>query len=266
MQSADISDIELSSLIDVENALRDVAQRFRGVYAHWRGHANINWRLQAEVFRENTTGARYNEVSLIRYFMAHAESRNSRCPSIEDHLGWLILGKHFGLPTRLLDWSASPLVALYFAAQKDEAEPNSDGCVWAIDAGGMNNSMIGKWRLMAPDDPDVKSLADIAFEANPQNSQEMTKGKDHQALAVGTREINPRVLVQQGSFTIHADEMDLSEVAYRPQDRLWRRVFRVPAATKPIILEMLRALSISRSTLFPDLGALAEELKSRQFR
>jgi hypothetical protein len=265
MKPGDLSSIEIGSLASVENALREVAQCFRGVFALWRGHANIEWRLQAEVFRKSASDEFYNEVSLIRYFMAHAESRSQRCPPFDDHLGWLILGKHFGLPTRLLDWTASPLVALYFAAQEDRATPNCDGCLWAIHAGELNSAMIDKRRLMAADDPEVKSLADVAFEPHLGAAQEMIRGNERRALAVGTREIDPRVLVQQGFFTIHADETDLSEVPYRSQDRPWRRAFRISAAAKPIVSEVLRALSITKSTLFPDLGALAEELKSRHF-
>jgi hypothetical protein len=78
---------------------------------------------------------------------------------------------------------------------------------------------------------------------------------------VGTREIDPRVLVQQGAFTIHADDTDLANIA-----GTWRIAFRVPGARKGDVQEILRSLAITKMSLFPDLAALAEELKSRRFK
>ena len=254
----DFASIDVTSLEGLGRALEHVATTFQGVFAIWRGHANIDWNLQAEVFRKST----YKEVSFIRSFMAQAKSRKPNCPAFDDHLGWLILARHYGLPTRLLDWTMSPLVALYFAAQDASDNPKADGCLWAIFGFRMNEQMIRQGRFLAPDEPIVKALSDIAFEPDPQKVQQMTAKHSGIAILVGTRELDPRVLVQQGTFTIHADGTDLANVACA---KSWRVAFRVPGVDKEKIREMLRSLGIVKSSLFPDLGALAEELKSRSF-
>jgi FRG domain len=236
MQSEDISSIEIVSLESLERALDDASRRFRGIYPRWRGHANFRWLLQAEVFRNSKFGTPYDEVSLIRSFMAQAESRRPNCPPIDDYLGWLILARHFGLPTRLMDWSFSPLVALYFAAQRDENEPSADGCLWGLLPGEMNFQMLGSWRVVAPDEEEIRRLANIAFEPDPQKRSHLDP-VTARVIATGAREIDVRVLVQHGAFTIHADGADLAEVDYgfldanRPRPP-WRIAFRVPAAEK----------------------------------
>jgi FRG domain len=181
----DFSSIEIESLESLERALEHVATTIGGVFPYWRGHADKDWTLQAEVFRKGS----YNEVSLIRAFMAEAESRRTGCPPISDHLAWLILARHFGLPTRLLDWTMSPLVALYFASRDEKETADKDGCLWAIHPGIMNRQMIGKPRLLAAEEPEVAELADLAFESEPENLRQLTRPIAGRSIFIGTREI-----------------------------------------------------------------------------
>jgi hypothetical protein len=52
-------------------------------------------------------------------------------PSEDDLAGWLSLMQHYRLPTRLLDWSFSPLIAAYFSVNDRFVEP-VDACIWAL--------------------------------------------------------------------------------------------------------------------------------------
>jgi hypothetical protein len=268
MKPDDLSAIEITNLTSLEQALIEANRLFGGVYCLWRGHANHKWRVYPEVFRADFEK---KEVSLIEYFRAHAESRHPRCPSNDDLLGWLMLARHFGLPTRLLDWSASPLVALHFAAQDDKDDPGVDGYLWAIDGGQMNLQMIGQRRILTSDDLRTKELIELAFETDPTEKERRTQLVAGRALAISTREIDPRIVAQQGAFTVHADAQDLADVDYhyaRLDDHVpppWRRAFRIPSGSKRGLLALLRILGIHRSTLFPDLGALADDIKSRSF-
>jgi hypothetical protein len=266
MLTSDLSPIEIEDLSSIEEVLADVdARLFFGPALFWRGHADFSWKLTAEVFREVPGGGWYDEPGLLSHFMAQAESRHPRCPPPKDLAAWLMLARHYGLPTRILDWSYNPLVALYFAAQAPE---DVDGCLWALAPEWMNMQQGRPAELLPLEDSAVNSLIDLAFRLDPREpyARMATFGGGAQHLAIRTREIDPRILAQQGAFTIHhAHQEDLADVPYDSPAIIWRAAFRVPKAAKPTLRYRLASLSIRKSTLFPDLAALAEDLKKRLF-
>jgi FRG domain len=242
MHEAETSKIEIVDLKSLDEALGQVSETFGGVYPAWRGHDDANWTLQPEVFRPSASGGRYQEVSLIRSFMAHAESRRDQCPPMSDRLGWLLLARHYGLPTRLLDWSSSPLVAMYFATLDD----SKNGCVWAVDAAIVNKVSVGSPRLVAADEGWVTEIVDGAFDIG---AAEPNVQRDAQVVFSGTREIDARILAQQASFSIHAGEVDLASVDLA-SDKLWRLKFLIPSTSKRFLRQTLRAVGITKMTMF----------------
>jgi hypothetical protein len=77
-------------------------------------------------------------------------------------------------------------------------------------------------------------------------------------IAMGMREIDARVFAQQGMCTVHADASDFSDVDFRGKGLL-------SATGVALRRYWLRALGVHKAALFPDLGALAEELKGRRY-
>jgi hypothetical protein len=264
MRDEDLSTARITSLALLERAIAEIASLFfRPITAIWRGHANQAWPLRAEVFRPLPDGRIYDEQALMYAFIAQAESRQRRCPSHGDAVGWLMLARESGLPTRLLDWSRNPLVALYFAAQPDPAKPDADGCVWAIDPGVLNLRLTGRRALAAADDLAVQPLFAAALaQPRPGDAPETDT-----VAAVRARGVEHRVVAQQGCYTIHPDSKDLTEIDYRyvndpvQPNPVWRRAFTVPRTHKRHLLDLLASLGIQRSSLFFDLDALAEEVK-----
>ncbi len=264
MATSKYSKIQIASLNNLEAAIHEANELYNGVMPIWRGQACAQWALQAEVFRDK----KFLENTLIREFMAYAESMIQRTPIATDSLGWLMLARHYGLPTRLLDWSMSPLVALYFASQdwftKDESGNHkrieSDGVLWCLEAGLMNDQMVNFRGTLPSDSRSVIELTRLAFSSLPPAGA----AAELKAISIGTREIDPRILAQQGCFTLHSNGQDLANVEFKNGVQ-WLRGYTVPANAKPQLRKLLRSLGVIESQLFPDLGSLVNELRSRDY-
>jgi hypothetical protein len=241
------SKITLTDVAEVIKAARDVLQPFTNDTAWWRGHANTGWQLQAQVHRRDPR-RQYGEATLIGHFVSRAPSRSHRpCPAAKDWLRWLFLAQHYGLPTRLLDWSESPLVATISRSGEDHED--EDGCLWALWPTGLNRAVGAAHGLVTIIDKQVKKIAKGAFKG-----RESFEG----IIAIDGQEIDPRMLAQLSRFTLHSLQTPLEEMQ---ESEVWLRQYVIPRDAKARIRHQLAALGIRRSNLFPDLENLAGELR-----
>ena len=100
--------------------------REEGTETFYRGHADEDWRLIPSILR--TPNGPWVEHQLFRDMVAHEPQSFSECQSALDHL---VQMQHYGLPTRLLDVTMNPLVALYFACEETTPRP-TDGAVYHL--------------------------------------------------------------------------------------------------------------------------------------
>lgn len=159
------------------------------------------------------------ERNLMWMFRNHASGILDRLPASE--LEWLTVAQHHGLPTRLLDWSLSPLAAAFFAA---ESLSPSDGAVFLLELGAFRQAH----------QIDLSKLDEI--------------------VAFFPVHAARRMAAQSCAFTVHP-----TAVTTLSPNCLKRLV--VPAALKATFKERLFKLGVHRGTMFPDLDGLASELR-----
>ena len=146
--AAHTADIRVDDLSQIIGICKQIIGEFNSEQAVWRGHGDAEWLLIPHVFRtdpEHPEVPKYDECALIGNFQVRAPTRShTKTPEPDDYFGWLFLAQHYGLPTRLLDWTENPLVALYFAVL--EQEEASDGCIWALWPRQLNATFGGAMR------------------------------------------------------------------------------------------------------------------------
>lgn len=86
-----------------------------------RAYSSLKWQLYERIERELIEEFRKN---CVRYIY--------RCPSFSDELDLKSMAQHYGVPTRLLDWSYSPFIAAYFAFSRATKARSDSVAIWAL--------------------------------------------------------------------------------------------------------------------------------------
>jgi hypothetical protein len=128
--------MKLVEIVSVEQLLKEL-NSLPNHYIY-RGHSDARWNLQSSLERvigaswSADTAKKFEEYSLnVFQSKFHLYDKENIVP--DSKLAWLSIMQHYGVPTRLLDFTASPYVALYFALEAYEPQTKKDFAVFAID-------------------------------------------------------------------------------------------------------------------------------------
>jgi len=212
----------------------------------FRGQSRKEWKLVPGLARVSTHLKA--EGALIKRFMQNATPHVATPP--REEWEWMFLMQHHRAATRLLDWSESPLAALYFAVH-DKEHMRAAGAVWCLDPVALNRAANLKFEFEAeiPAFGRDKVLDSYLPSHVRENPSELFP-----VAIVGPRN-TPRMAAQLGTFTInHRLHAPIEEVGKK--DHLWR--WMIPAGAKSNISKELSYLGYSTLTLFPELDRVAD--------
>ena len=239
----------INSLQDLLSFVYKVNEKASGQW-WWRGQEESGWSLKPKVFRnENFMN---NEKDRLLRFKKRAGIRHSSVPNQDQEIEWLFLMQHYGLPTRLLDWTESPLIACFFAVR--EIENTNGGEIIALQPYKLNIKTINKKALLMPEDSVSLELINNAYTG---------KQDDQRVIAIRPFEVDIRQMVQLSEFTIHGSDNALEEDDEGTDAFLYR--ISISGKYKPKILEELKQLGIRESIIFPDLDHLTKEISNTDF-
>jgi hypothetical protein len=239
------STVKIGSVSDYINITNNFEPNF--IY---RGHANNEkeiWKLLPSIARLynstniNDLGSKHGywrdfEEKILKEFERKSITYIQKLPKNE--IDWMVLGQHYGLPTRLLDWTQNPLVALFFAIIDDS---NVESHVWAA-------SIVETWSINAP----VDTLDNV--------------------IKLLPSQIDSRIISQNGCFTIHPLPAGITPIT--PLEELFdneegdsgileltKIVIPDDSKLKDEMLIQLGRQGIDYSFIFPDLTGLCKQLK-----
>jgi hypothetical protein len=236
----------------IEDTIKDIPEMivklkkyFKLKDAVWyRGHSDKKWKLLPSLSRKK--GSVDAELMMIKRFKQNALPFSMSRPTTEAE--WLFLMQHHGVPTRLLDWTESPLIALYFSVCE---HPKKDGALWTLLPTKLNSfaNIDYKFSLEIPCFDHDKTLE--SYLPSVLASERTSNLNPLAAIALRS---NPRIYAQLGTFTItHRLQKPIEDVG--DQKHVIKLI--IPASRKSIIKEQLSYFKINKLTLFPELDNVA---------
>lgn len=229
--------------------------RFRSGYVY-RGMDDSSYDLSTSL---NRLGESHLERHLLRNFRKY-----SQMPDEGGSIwNWMALGQHHGLPTRLLDWTYSPYVALHFATADFELY-DRDGFIWAVNY--VNSMEYLPDQLKSIIDAEGSHIFTAEMLDKATNSIEGLSKLKKEAFAIFLEpaSIDQRIVNQYAVFSMMSDpDLLLNNWLLQKEIKQFRIV--IPAELKWEIRDKLDQSNINERVLFPGLDGLAKWLE-RQYK
>lgn len=250
----------------------------------YRGLSNEEYKLLPGIFRKQTdkidnleiSSDKYRtwgtEIDILKAFIHEASSIISM-PS--ENIGqWAEYAQHYGVPTRFLDWSKNPLVALYFCVRDNNER---DGSVWVLHAKNYSRYMAKR----------LGEQNDLGFKTPHIIVEELVKGHSHYELPIlyTPYYVDARMSAQSSYFMVWGTCEEALETMLAsddlkmclPKKEIGLRTygnheiealtfrFLVYACDKQMILHELDTVGINEKTLFPGLDGIGRYVE-REYR
>jgi hypothetical protein len=222
----------------------------------FRGNADLELRLIPSALRFTSPSKRNAALDLLNDFKRFGELKLQKTPNADEEFKWLQLAQHYGLPTRLLDWTKNAAIALYFACQlaKDKEGKEKDGAVFILNPIDLNKEAFPKAQRIFDPNQDVELIKEY-LKLDGTKSQKGLK-----IIAVNPPWNSQRIMLQQGVFTLHGSRTftltnnQASSLVYLKIEKDYKRT----------LLDELERIGINEMSIFPEAEHMCRYLKWRE--
>ena len=246
---------ELMPLLS-EQEYRPELGRNRSTYLY-RGMPNTSYKMETSLSRCCKHLQKRLEPAILNNFLKYAVRQD---PTVTQSV-WLqmITGQHNGLPTRLLDWTHSALVALHFAMTEDNLEEMDahDCMVWRIDGNEQISHLPEKYRLaVGREQTTLFSVEMLSRQAESLDQYDEDMG-DHSMVIIEPPSTNNRIIMQYSFFSV--TPMGMKDIEKFLDDHTKNTVkYVIDRKLRWRVRDMLDSLNISERLLYPGLDGLSK--------
>jgi hypothetical protein len=237
--------------------------------AWYRGHSDASYKLRPKIARNGAGAFSFESVHAVEADMANEFGIRSRpyLPAFsDDQLDNMFNMQHYGVPTRLLDWSSSPFVAAFFALMPRNGVHDKDATIWMCDPIKWNAAFItpssNQYPILDKVDPKSRNTLDDYI-----YGLEVHEYRSDQLMILGSHN-SERIRAQSGGFTIFGNDftpLDEVAAANAKLDDAVLRPITVKAKHRAAIFDSLVRKGITETFVYPDIEGLAQEM-TRKYR
>lgn len=228
----------------------------------FRGLPNVNYKLVTSLHRNCKEKSVELEPCILRNFSKYAASTSSLSSCWEQ----MVIGQHHGLPTRLMDWTYSPLVALHFATSGEDFTlmDQHDAVIWAIDITEMNTLLPAKYQDALRDESAYLFTIDMLERvSNTLVTYDSDMGEECMVL-LEPPSIDQRIINQYSYFSIIPSGItDIERFLDRKTTRTVKYI--LDKSIRWQIRDILDQCNINERTVYPGLDGLASWIKRHYY-
>lgn len=227
----------------------------------YRGVGSLNYKLLPRVIWADMLE---DETSYVHNFLVNYKQVSGQ--RIDNPWELYSLMQHYSLPTRLLDWTKSPLIALFFALKQWKGrreEDKGNPYVWLMDPYKLNEESLGFDRVVCPDEMQMRKGKFQGHEVdldrylptllNPSNCDNQYPPS---IIAIEASITNPRMMSQYGCFTLHGSN------PCSVDDVINIQKIEIDKSKADQLLQELRIIGIDEFHIYQDLDSLSTHFKN----
>ncbi len=276
------TEIEHTPIGSVRTFLTEIEKLESSGEIYYRGHGYFGFNAQPSIYRNE--GLIENEHRMYREIITKCPNDFFDAKSTFEHL---VKMQHYFLPSRLLDITKNPLIALFFACN---SEPNDDGEILIYDfdiedvkyydidtvsvisniARRPSNFSIENIKNLTKEEfnkeEEVQLLLHEIREEKPYFKPVVQAKHLESVVCVKPKLDNPRIIKQEGAFLlfgINSNKYQCAKITGNKQVFIDSKRLVVTKENKAKILKQLESLGIMKSTIYPEIEHVATQMKTR---
>ena len=258
-ESVILKTIEVKSWDQLQDELfgdswNEELRRFRSRFA-FRGLSDSTYRLETTLMR---LGGKYAELErhMLRNFKKYAHRNVVEHDSLWH---WLSVAQHYGLPTRVLDWTYSPFIAMHFATANIE-KFDLDGVIWAVDYVKAHKLLPPKLRTWV--EREGANVLTVELLSEVVNSLQELDSLDSEKVVIFFEppSIDDRIVNQYAFCSVMSDPCLVLDDWFLAHPEISKRII-IPASLKWEIRDKLDQSNVNERVLFPGMDGLSRWLK-----